>query len=111
MDKKICARALERFLEGVYIFGDKKEFNMVFYSSDTDLIGGRNHKTYGNYDKEVIKREYKKHIPECDECAEVYVGYLYEIKKDNESIMDADKRSLNAFYSRNRNIPIKKPTN
>lgn len=93
-ERKICARALERFLIGFEIFETKKDFSMLFYSSDTDMVGSRNHKTHENLDKEVLIRKYQKHIPECPECRDTYIGFLNSVKKNNQSIEDMDKKYL-----------------
>lgn len=98
-ENKICARALERFLEDFEIFGMKKDFSMLFYCSDTDMVGGRNHKTHGNLDKKALIKQYQEHIPRCPECKDVYVVFLNSIKQKNQSIGDIDKKYLDIHVS------------
>lgn len=73
-ERKICAKSLEKVL--YHLSGLNK--------SEANWTTG----------VEIIKREYKKHIPECSDCKDTYIGFLNLVKKNNQSIEDIDKKYL-----------------
>jgi len=89
---KICTRVLEKFLEGLEIFGSKKDFEMLFYSSDNALVGGKNHKTLANPGKSALTKEYRRHIPGCQECFDTYTDFLKRQIDKTTSIEEVDKK-------------------
>lgn len=91
---KICTRVLEKFLEGLEIFGSKKDFSILFYSSDTDIVGGKNHKTLATLDKEVLIRKYQEHILKCSECSDAYADFLKRQTNETISTEKADEKYL-----------------
>lgn len=91
---KICARVLEKFLEGLEIFGSKRDFEMLFYSSDTALVGGKNHKTWANLDREILMKRYQEHIPRCPECSVIYTAFLEKQIDGKNPIERVDKKYL-----------------
>lgn len=107
---KICAQGLEKILP--LSEGSKNDNDdLILYSGDISCMTIGNFKSYGSTKMHIIKGEYKKHIPNCNECTHVYISYLWKNKKEEESVIDMDERIWDVFYSKNRVVSIKIPAN
>jgi len=91
---KICTKVLEKFLEGLEIFGSEREFEILFYSSNNALVGGENHKTWANLGREILMKRYQKHIPRCSECSVVYTNFLEKQTDEKNPVERVDKKYL-----------------
>tara|TARA_Y100000310_G_C20266821_1_gene616160 strand:- start:240 stop:548 length:309 start_codon:yes stop_codon:yes gene_type:complete len=96
MAKKKCVQSLEKILPLLDLTTKKNEedSHLILYTGDISSITVGNFRSLAALKIPIIKREYKKHIPECDECKKTYLDFL-ESLEGYKDIEKANTQYLN----------------